>query len=126
MALLDYLATEARPAAAGMLLNYRAPRGIDFVFTVDTTTARYVAAREVVSDGSIPTQFAGLRGQSFTTTLELCLVAEADAPSGMGAVVKIVKGSDKFAVYLVETDNANASPFRLQTTTGTKSIRLKT
>ena len=81
---------------------------------------------EVVILG-FPTQFSGLRvwdapGQ----LLELCMVAEADAPSGMGGVWKVNKNGTLYAVYLVETGDSNASPVRVQTSTGTKSARVKT
>lgn len=74
-----------------------------------------------------PTQFAGLRvwdapGQM----VELCLVAEADAPGGMGGVWKIRKGVVNYAVYLVETSDPNATTVRVRTTTGNKAARVKT
>lgn len=58
--------------------------------------------------------------------MSLCLVAEADAPSGMGGVVKIDKNGTLYSAYLVETTDPNASPVRVQTSSGTKAIRLKT
>lgn len=73
-----------------------------------------------------PVQFAGLRVRLSASTIELCLVAEADAPSGMGGVIKINKNGTKYAIYVVETADPNASPVRVRTTTGTKAIRLKT
>jgi hypothetical protein len=54
------------------------------------------------------------------------MVAEADAPSGMGGVIKVRKGGVNYALYLVETTDPNASPVRARTTTGTKAIREKT
>jgi hypothetical protein len=56
----------------------------------------------------------------------LCLVAEADAPSSMGGVMKVNKNGTLYAVYLVETTDPNASPCYLRTSTGTKAIREKT
>ena len=44
----------------------------------------------------------------------------------MGGVPKLRKGVTDYAVYLVETTDPNASPFRIRTTTGTKAIRKKT
>ena len=73
-----------------------------------------------------PPQFAGLRTYYGGSMRELCLVAIADAPSGMGGVVKIDKNGTLYAIYLVETSDANASFVRVQTTTGTKSLRLRT
>lgn len=79
-----------------------------------------------LTSATFPTQYMGLRGQTSSGTVDLCLVAEADAPSGMGGVLKINKGGTDYAVYLVDTTDVNASPFRIRTTTGTKAIRLKT
>lgn len=76
--------------------------------------------------GGFPTQYSGFRVQKTGSTIELCMVAEADAPSGMGGVIKIRKGGVTYALYLVETGDANASPVRVRTTTGTKAVRLKT
>jgi len=73
-----------------------------------------------------PTQFAGLRVFYASAVKELSLVAEGDAPSGMGGVLKVRKGGSNYAVYLVETTDPNASSVRIRTSTGTKSIRLKT
>jgi hypothetical protein len=73
-----------------------------------------------------PTQFPGLRSFYNGAVRELCLVAEADAPTGMGGVPKVRKGGTTYAVYLVETNDANATPIRLRTSTGTKAVRIKT
>jgi len=71
-----------------------------------------------------PTQYDGVR--VFGSTIILCLVAEADAPAAMGGVVKVEKNSTNYALYIVETTDPHASAVRLKTTTGIKSIRLKT
>jgi len=76
--------------------------------------------------GGFPTQFAGFRTFYAAGVKELCLVAEADAPAGMGGVVKIDKNGVRYSVYLVETSDPDASGIRIRTSTGTKSIRLKT
>lgn len=76
--------------------------------------------------GGFPTQYAGLRTYFHAAVQELCLVAEADAPTGMGGVVKISKGGVSYAVYLVETVDALATPVRIETTVGTKAVRYKT
>jgi hypothetical protein len=76
--------------------------------------------------GGFPTQFAGLRTVYQSAVRELCLVAVADAPTGMGGVLRIVKNGTTYAVYLVETTDPNATPVRVRTTTGTKAIRVKT
>jgi hypothetical protein len=57
---------------------------------------------------------------------DLCLVAEADAPGSMGGVIKVDKNGTRYVVYLVETTDPNASPVRIQTSTGVKAIRAKT
>jgi hypothetical protein len=76
--------------------------------------------------GGFPTQYAGLRAFFQSAVHDLCLVAFGDAPAGMGGVLPIEKGGSTYAVYLVETTDPNASPIRIQTTTGVKAIRLKT
>ena len=76
--------------------------------------------------GGFPTQFSGLRTFYNAAVRELCLVAEADAPSGMGGVLKVNKNGTDYAVYLVETSDGDASHVRIRTSTGTKAIRLKT
>lgn len=81
---------------------------------------------DVVEGPVFPTQFFGVRVRKTASTIDLCLVAEADAPSGMGGVPKLNKNGTIYALYLVETGDANASPVRIQTSAGTKAIRLKT
>lgn len=81
---------------------------------------------EAVAPSGFPTQFSGLRAYFQSAVQDLCLVAEADAPTGMGGVIKIDKNGTLYAVYLVETGDADASPIRVQTSLGTKAIRLKT
>lgn len=76
--------------------------------------------------GGFAPQFAGLRVFCGGTVKQLCLVAKADAPAGMGGAVVINKNGVLYAVYLVETNDGNASTVRIQTTTGVKAIRLKT
>ena len=71
-------------------------------------------------------QFFGLRAYFQGAIKDLCLVSVADAPAGMGGVVSVNKGGTNYAVYLVETNDANATPVRIKTTTGIKAIRLKT
>ena len=76
--------------------------------------------------GPFPTQYAGLRMWHSGAMVELCLVATADAPTGMGGQPRVRKGGTTYAMYLVETTDPNASPFRIRTSAGTKSVRLKT
>ena len=73
-----------------------------------------------------PTQYAGLRIWHSGAMVELCLVATADAPAGMGGQPRIRKGGTTYAIYLVETGDPNASPLRLRTSAGTKAVRRKT
>lgn len=73
-----------------------------------------------------PAQFAGLRYWTGAAVQELSLVAVADAPTGMGGVLKVNKGGTDYAAYLVETGDANASGLRIRTSTGTKALRKKT
>lgn len=80
----------------------------------------------VESSGAFPAQFLGLRTYYQGAVKDLCLVAEADAPTGMGGVIKIDKGGTLYAVYLVETTDPDASPVRVETSAGTKAIREKT
>ena len=79
-----------------------------------------------LDDPTFVTQYAGLRVYDDAAVKELCLVAEAGAPLGMGGVLKTRKGGVTYAVYLVETTDPNASHAYVRTTTGTKAIRLKT
>ena len=82
---------------------------------------------EYVAGGApFPTQYAGLRIWHSGAMMELCLVATADAPAGMGGQLRIRKGGATYAIYLVETSDPNASPLPLRTSAGTKSVRLKT
>lgn len=81
---------------------------------------------ESVAAPAFPTQYLGLRAYFQAAVQDLCLVAEADAPSGMGGVIKVDKNGTLYAVYLVETSDGDASPVRVETTAGTKAIRRKT
>lgn len=76
--------------------------------------------------GGFPTQYLGFRIHKGSGDIDICLVAEADAPAGMGGVWKIRVGGVTRAVYLVETGDGNASPLYIRTVTGTKAARLKT
>lgn len=98
-----------------------------FLHQVDATPTTIILRDTTIpyAVAGFPTQYSGLR-YYFGTVKELCLVAEADAPSGMGGVWKINKGGTNYAVYLVETGDGNASGVRVNTTTGVKAARLKT
>ena len=73
-----------------------------------------------------PTFYSGLRVYYKGAVYELALVALADQATGMGGVPRIQKNGTTYAIYLVETTDPNASNVRIKTTTGVKSIRLKT
>src|SRR3990167_8565117 len=76
--------------------------------------------------GGFPIQYDGLRAYYGGSVISLCMVAEADAPAGVGGAIKVNKAGTLYAVYIVETTDANATPVRIKTTTGIKAIRLKT
>jgi hypothetical protein len=70
------------------------------------------------------TEFDGLKVFYSGVVVDLSLVAEADAPAGMGGVLKINKNGTIYAVYLVETTDPEASNVRIRTSTGTKAIKV--
>ena len=73
-----------------------------------------------------PTQYAGLRAYYGGAVRELCLVAAADANTGMGAAPMLRKGGVTYAVYLVETTDPDATPVLFRTDLGIKAVRAKT
>lgn len=75
---------------------------------------------------AFPTQYGGLRIQLPSGVRTLCLVAVADAPSGVGGQLRFQKNGTTYVVYLVTTADINASPLRIRTSVGTVSIRNKT
>lgn len=85
----------------------------------------YQAVVDLVAE-SFPTQYAGLRTFYGGLVKELCLVAKADAATGMGAAPIIDKNGTLYAVYVVETSDLNASSVRVNTSGGVKALRLKT
>lgn len=78
---------------------------------------------ELLPSLTFPTQYAGLR-YYLGSVRELCLVAVGDAPAG--DQWRIRKNGTDYAVYLVDTTDADASQVRVQTSDGPKAIRLKT
>lgn len=78
------------------------------------------------SGPAFPTQFSGFRVYDNGAALDLCLVATADAPTGMGGQLRLRNGATTYAFYLVETSDGNASTLLVPTTTGVKAIRRKT
>jgi hypothetical protein len=114
--------TEALSAYTAPALNE-----VDFELTTHTAPSLTPIDFEVLdAEAGFPTQYAGLRTFYGAVVKELCLVAIADAPTGMGGVIKIDKNGTLYAAYLVETNDANASNVRVKTATGTKAVRLKT
>lgn len=75
---------------------------------------------------AFPAQYEGLRIWYSADAHDLCLVDIADAPSGMGGVPRIRKNGVTYAIYLVDTTDGNASPVRIKTSAGVKSVRLRT
>lgn len=71
-----------------------------------------------------PTQYPGLRAFWGGVVHNLCLVAVGDAPLGGRLVVR--KNGTDYAAYLVDPADPAASPIRVQTSGGTKSVRLLT
>lgn len=111
------------------LVPYTVPalNAVDFALTTYTLPTFVEIDWELLPSGPVfPTQFSGLRTFYGGTMKELCLVAEGDAPSSMGGVLKVDKNGTIYAVYLVETSDTDASSVRIRTSTGTKAIRLKT
>lgn len=79
------------------------------------------------SEGELfPDQYSGLRIGNDEQVVELCLVDAGEGATGMGGIPKIHKGGTTYDIYLVETDDSDASPVRIKTTTGIKAIRKKT
>lgn len=119
---------ELRKAVYGrdILLRMRPRDAGRGTYDVQLYPAAYFDKPTVGGGPAFPTQYAGLRTYYGGAVRELCLVAEADAPSGMGGVFKVRKGGVNYAVYIVETTDGNATPVRVRTSTGVKAIRLKT
>jgi len=106
---------------------YTAPalNAVDFALSVYSQPIFFGVDWELLP-GGFPTQYSGFKVQKTGSTIELCMVATADAPTGMGGSIRVRKGGTTYALYLVETADSNASPVRVRTTTGTKAVRLKT
>ena len=99
-------------------LTYTAPDGATYVQVLRGDIAQAIL--------TFPAQYAGLRVRATGGTIELSLVALADAPNGMGGVWRVQANGVTRAVYLVETTDGNASPVRVRTEAGTKAARVKT
>ena len=115
----------ASPAQA--LQSYTVPSLAAVAFALTAYTApTYMDIGWELLPGGFPTQYAGLRAYYNGAVRELCLVAVADAATGMGGVPRVYKGGTPYAVYLVETTDPNATPVRVRTSAGTKAVRVKT
>lgn len=115
---LSIKATVAVNLLLGSWSNYQVP--------VETYRDTFTPEVAPIAAPGFPTQFSGFRTFYSGAVKELCIVAEADANTGMGGVLKIDKNGTKYAVYLVETTDPDASHVYIRTSTGTKAIRLKT
>lgn len=115
----------ASPAQA--LQSYTVPSLAAVAFALAAYTApAYMDIGWELLPGGFPTQYAGLRVYYGGAVRELCLVAVADANTGMGAAPMIDKNGTTYAIYLVETSDPDASHVYLATAAGTKAIRVKT
>lgn len=92
----------------------------------DFRLRRYAGPIVVVGGVAFPAQFSGLKTFYGGVVRDLCLVAVADAPTGMGGRLLVNKNGTTLCVYLVETSDTNASSVRVRTSIGTKAVRLKT
>lgn len=117
----------ASPAQGLQAYTVPSLSAVDFALAAYTVPTYMDVGWELLpSGGAFPTQYFGLKCYFNASARDLCLVAEADAPTGVGGVIKIDKNGTLYAVYLVETTDPDASPLRVRTTTGTYAVRLKT
>lgn len=126
---VDFGLTASTPAsitsATTALSSYSLPSLAAVAFALVAYTAPTFAGIDFeLGDAVFPTQYSGLRVRGASATLDLCLVATADAPSG--DTPRIQKGGVTYALYLVDTTDPLASPVRIGTGAGTKAVRLKT
>ena len=112
------------PTQALSVYTVPALSAVDFALTAYTVPTFVYIGWELLS--TFPTQFDGLRVFYGGSVKTLCLVAVADAPSGLGGRLLIDKNGTTLCAYLVETSDPNASSVRMETTAGTKALRLKT
>ena len=86
----------------------------------DSQDERYVEGTFI---GGLSTTYPIVFARTSSGTVQLLTVAEGDAPSGMGGVLKVNKAGTNYAFVLVDASDPKASPVRVKTTTGVKSIR---
>jgi hypothetical protein len=133
------LATPAKAGGSPETVTVRAYDATPSTVILVTLALRTVAPPEVVITlrpftvtfdappaPIFPVQYAGLRAFYRAAVQELCLVAQVDAPAGVGGRIIVNKNGTLLAVYLVDLADANASPVRVATGTGVKAIRVKT
>jgi hypothetical protein len=94
--------------------------------SVSSTASASGTSVASASSDAFPIQFFGLKAYYGAAVHDLCLVATANAPTGMGGAIRINKNGVFYAIYLVEISDINATPIRIQTSTGIKAIRVKT
>lgn len=126
-ALTAYTPSDLTPATQA-LTSYTPPAlsAVDFALVSYTPPTYPYVGWELLPSSSFPTQYSGFRIRKGGVTYDLCMVATADAPTGMGGQPRVRKGGTTYALYLVETTDPDASPVRLRTTTGIKAVRFKT
>ena len=99
---------------------------VDFALSLYAIPDFFGVDFELLPSGPVfPTQYSGLRAYYNGAVREFCLVAVADAPSGVGGVLKVDKNGVNYAVYLVDTTDPDASHVRIRTSTGVYALRLK-
>lgn len=117
----------ASPAQALQAYTVPSLAAVDFALTAYTVPTYMDVGWELLSSGpSFPTQYFGLRCYFHSAVQDLCLVAAADAATGMGGAPMVNKNGTTYAIYLVDTTDPNASPVRISTSAGVKAVRLKT
>ena len=117
--------TVTSPTQALSVYSVPSLSAVDFARDVDGASYMDVGW-ELLPTSTFPTQYSGFRVYDNGAAFDLCLVATADAPTGMGGQLRLRKGATTYAVYLVETSDGDASTVRIRTTTGVKAIRRKT
>ena len=128
---VDFGLTVSTPAsitnATSALSSYSVPSLTAVAFALVAYTAPTFAGIDFeLGDAVFPTQYSGFRVYDNGAAFDLCLVATADAPTGMGGQLRLRNGATTYAFYLVETSDGNASTLLVPTTTGVKAIRRKT
>jgi hypothetical protein len=110
------------------LRSIKKARGLNDVYRdAPFVTGRVPPGVVITTPGTFPTQFFGFLVGNGTVGVNLCAVLETDYAPAMGAAWVFAGGTGTvYAAYLVETTDPNASAVRISTTTGIKSVRLKT